>query len=261
MGFRYLKFPDKEAVAVVRVSERLSGTLTESFTLEFWMRADEESGGGVVRSDNWSLSLADDGLVLKDSSGNRILEEKRVPMGDWVHVSLTWDGEKAGLYLNGNEMESKDVPGSLKISDQVTFGGGLVGDIDELRIKEKSLEREYLNYDRPVDYLIGFPILNWVQSSFGPEELWRFYAGLLISNISLKQESEEYTVSSKNLSQVGSFLLSDGEKREVPSDLSEGFMEDIREMKELGDDGEVSEEDGKVLRGIIDSLSGYLGLS
>jgi|GEM_PF-2440792 len=261
LGFRYLNFPNGEATAVVSVEERLRGPLTESFTLEFWMRADEKSRGSVVKSDNWALNLDDGRLALTDSLGNRILEAGEVPMEDWVHVSLTWDGKEAGLYLNGNEMKGRDVPGSLRISEQVTFGGGLVGDIDELRIKEKRLEREYLNYDRPVDYLIGFPVLNWVQASFGPEELWRFYAGLLISNISLKQKSEEYSVSSDNLSQVGGFLLGEGEKREIPSDLSEGFLEDIRKMKELGADGEISEDDAKELSRIIDSLSGYLQLN
>lgn len=261
LGFRYLKFSDGEDEAVIRVGDMLDTPLSESFTLEFWVRLREGSTGKVVKSGNWNLELDDNLPVVEDSSGDRFLEGREIPLSYWTHIALIWDGKKVGLYQNGNEVNESTYQGSLNISKEIVFGGGLVGDIDDLRIKKRSVRTEYLNFDRPIDYLIGFPTLGWAQTRFGPEELWHFYAGLLISNLSLKRDSNEYSVSSKDVKRVADFLLTEDEENlKLPASLPDSAVENIENMRELKNVGEMSKEKEREIERFIESLVNYLDL-
>lgn len=261
LGFRYLKFSDSEDRAVIGAGEKLTTPLSESYTLEFWIRIREKSAENVVSSGSWNLRLNDNLPVLEGSSGNTVLEGREIPLNYWTHIALIREGEKVKLYQNGNKVKESLFSGSLNISDEIVFGKGLVGDVDELRINDSSVKPEYLNFDRPIDYLIGFPILGWTQNRFGPEELWHFYAGLLISNLSLKRDNDRYSVSSEDASRVAEFLLTeDEEKLKLPSDLPASTVENIEELKELEDNGELSKEEEKEIGQFIESLTNYLDL-
>lgn len=261
LGFRYLKFARDADSAVVSVGEKLSTPLTEGFTLEFWIRVQEGSRGKIVKSGNWNIGLKENVPKLYNASGDRILEGRKIPPNYWTHLSLIWDGERVQLYQNGNLVNESKFSSSLTVSEEIALGGGMIGDIDELRIKDRSVEIEYLNFDRPIDYLIGFPALGWVQEGFGPEELWHFYAGLLVSNLSLKRDSDEYSVKGEDVSRVSDFLLTDNEENlSLPSALPDGVVESLKEVQGLENDGELTEEEEKKIGRFIESLTSYLDL-
>ncbi|MCF7890788.1 LamG domain-containing protein [Candidatus Bipolaricaulota bacterium] len=261
LKFPYLKFSDGQDSATIDVGEKLDKPLSESFTLEFWVRVRESSVEKVVSSDNWKLSLEDNLPVLKNSSNEKILEGGEIPLNNWTHVGLIKDSNQIRLYLNGNEVSRSGSSGSLNISKVIDFGGGLVGDIDELRVRNKAVEPEYLNFDRPINYLIGFPLLDWAQASFTPEEQWRFYAGLLTSNIKLKMDGGIDSINGEGVNQVAEFLLSTDEpKLELPSDIPSGLVEDMKELRKLGNNDELTEEEKEDIESFIENLTGYLDL-
>lgn len=261
LGFRYLKFSDSRDRATINLEEKLNTPLSKSFTLEFWIRIREGSAAKVVSSGNWKLSLEDSLPELKNTSEEKILEGREIPLNNWTHVGLIKDGSRIRLFLDGNEVSKSEVSKSFNISKMIDFGDGLVGDIDELRVREKAVEPELLNFDRPIDYLIGFPLLDWIQTNFTSEKQWRFYAGLLTSNIKLKMDSENYSINGENISQVAEFLLSESETSlKRPSDIPFGIVEDMEEMRALGNNGELTEEDRRNIEEFIGRLTNYLDL-
>jgi len=262
LGFRYLNFPDRGDTAKISVSERLGTPLSDSFTVEFWLRVSEPTEGIVIGSGDWSLNLADGELILTKSDGDEIVEVETNLLNNWSHVSLTWNGELIRLYLNGNKVIEEVYSGSVIVSDELTIGGGLIGSVDELRIKKDEVESDFLNFDQPIDYLLGFPILDWAQSNFSPDELWEVYAGLLISNISLKRESGQYSVSGANVKQVASFLLEANRANvEIPQNLPPDVKSAIETLGSLGEDGEISGAEVKDLERALTEISSHLGLS
>ncbi|MBS3735588.1 MAG: LamG-like jellyroll fold domain-containing protein [Candidatus Bipolaricaulota bacterium] len=261
LGFRFLKFALEEDSAVISVGEKLDTPLAEGFTLEFWVRFREGSRGKIVKSGNWKLGLKDSIPILENSSGDRILKGREIPPNYWTHVSLIWDGERVQLCQNGNPVNESRFSSPLNVSKEIALGGGMIGNIDELRIKDRSVEIEYLNFDRPIDYLIGFPTLSWVQDSFGPEKLWHFYAGLLVSNLSLKFDSDQYSVKGEDLRRVGDFLLTEnGDNLSLPSALPARVVENLEEVQELENKGELTEEQENKIGRFIESLTSYLEL-
>lgn len=261
LGFRYLKFSGDKDEAVVGVGELLSTPMTESFTLEFWIRLREGSGGRIMTSGNWDLELNEGLPVLKNSSGDRILAGRKIPRNYWTHLALIREGEKIELYQNGNEVTETSYRGPLKVSREIVLGGGLIGNVDELRIKDRSVKPEYLNFDRPIDYLIGFPVLGWAQNEFRPEELWHFYAGMLISNLSLKRNSDVYSISNENVRRVADFLLTeDEEKLKLPPALPDSVLEVIEKAMELEDDGELSKDEEGEIKEFLATMTNYLDL-
>lgn len=261
LGFRYLKFAREADSAVISVGEKLDTPLTEGFTLEFWVRVRERSEGEIVKTGNWSIGLKENIPILEYSSEDRILEGREIPPNYWTHVSLIWDGEEVRLYQNGNPVNKSQLSSSLNVSKEIVLGGGMIGDIDELRVEGRSVEMEYLNFDRPIDYLIGFPALGWAQDRFGPEELWHFYAGLLVSNLSLKRDSDKYSVKGEDVRRVGDFLLAENEENlSLPSALPTGAVENLKEVQELENDGELTKDEEQKIERFIESLTNYLGL-
>ncbi|MFB6290479.1 MAG: LamG domain-containing protein, partial [Candidatus Bipolaricaulia bacterium] len=216
----------------------------------------------LVSSGDWYLGVNGSKLALNKPQAGVILTGEEINPGYWTHIALTWDGKTINLYRNGNKVASASYSGSLNITEEIVFGGGFIGDIDQLRVKDRSVSRSSLHFDLRINYLLGFPIISWVQKNLTPEELWRFYAGFFFSNISIKRESGQYSVTGKKLNQVAEFLLAETDKnRKIPSDLSEGLLEDIKKMRDLGGDGEITEEETGSLDQILENLSNYLGLS
>ncbi|MFB6214552.1 MAG: LamG-like jellyroll fold domain-containing protein, partial [Candidatus Bipolaricaulia bacterium] len=228
---------------------------------EFWTRVREGTRGKIVTSGNWSLGLNENVPILENSSGDRILEGREIPPNHWTHVSLIWNGEKVELYQNGNAVNESKLSNPPNVSEEIALGEGLVGDIDELRIKARSVEPEYLNFDQPIDYLVGFPVLGWAQNKLGPEELWHFYAGLLVSNLSAKRDSDKYSVSREDVRRVGDFLLAESEESlSLPSSLPAGLVENLKEVRKLENNGELTGEEKKKIGRFIESLTSYLDL-
>jgi Concanavalin A-like lectin/glucanases superfamily len=70
------------------------------------------------------------------------------PVNDWSHVALTYDGRKLRLYVNGSQVSSQAITGTiLRTADPLWIGGNrpygeyFQGLIDEVRVYNRALSR------------------------------------------------------------------------------------------------------------------------
>ena len=137
-----------------------SGLATQRFTIEAWIK--RASGGTLVTVNNTSsyplisrgnaanyfLGLASDGRLhgqFKSSTGTRTsLFGAVVPLSQWTHVAMTYDGTFPRLYINGLLNSSTTVTATLdtattgtrlgQILDAGVPSGAFAGQMDEVRI-------------------------------------------------------------------------------------------------------------------------------
>ncbi len=58
----------------------------------------------------WALCLDDDGLPFFYGGGNNIINgQTPTAVDEWIHLSVTWDGQTARFYVNAVEVGSKDI--------------------------------------------------------------------------------------------------------------------------------------------------------
>lgn len=256
IAMKYLSFPEKESKVDVDLEKQLLSPPLESFTIEFWIRPKTQGTGNILIGGNWTLSLTEDRIKLIGPSGSPLILGDNVPTNYWTHLSLTSNGEQAKLYRNGILIKPAKLPSPLTITRYLTLGEGFVGNFDELRVNSKAVGSEYLNFDRPMNYLLGFPFINWVGNNFSPDELWSFYGGWLVTNLSLKRENEKYSITPDDLVGVADFLLGKIEgSPSPPGSLSEQVLDNLERLRQLGKSEELSPEDrsevGEVLSGLV----------
>ncbi len=159
-----LRFDGEEDCVTVPSSESLQ--LTDSFTLETWVRpqegrvwmpaitkeaADEEHIGYMLLAGGPAETPA--GVVAKDnSSWEEAAGAKTLPERGWSHLALTSNGEELRLYVDGELAATEPVhdaqptTGPLRIGCGVGWGN-FKGLIDEVRIYERPLDVEEINED------------------------------------------------------------------------------------------------------------------
>ena len=258
-SYRYLDFPDGEAGATVDITKKSLGAGSENFTIELWVNPAGADSGTLISVPGWSLTLQDNRLVLDLPQDT--ISGIDLAAGSWAHVALVTDGKEVTVYQNGLLTVSSKLSEELVIPGKLQIGGGFRGKLDELRLRTKSISSESISFDRPLDYLLGFPVIGWINENFGPDEQWDFYAGLLVSSLSVKGSSEMATIKPKNLKDASDFLL--GRIENVPAppeDLLASIQNDIGQLGELGKNEELSEADRSKVDEILAGLINYLGL-
>src|SRR4029453_13468134 len=77
-----------------------------------------------------------------------------LPLNTWSHLALTWDGTTLRLWLNGAQVASRAVSGTLPNSaGPLRFGGNnvwsewLAGRVDEIRVYGRALTQSELQAD------------------------------------------------------------------------------------------------------------------
>ena len=77
-----------------------------------------------------------------------------LPLNAWSHLAMSWDGTTQRLYVNGNQVASRALAGTLPNSAGVLrFGGNGVwsewfaGRLDEIRIYDRALTQAELQSD------------------------------------------------------------------------------------------------------------------
>ncbi len=259
-SYRYLEFPDGEAGATVDITKKSLGAGSENFTLELWVNPSGTVSGTLIDLSSWSLALEDNGLVLDLPQGP--ISGTDITDGSWSHIALVTDGREVTVYQNGLTTVSSELSEPLGITGKLKLGGGFRGKLDELRLRTKAISPEGVSFDRPLDYLLGFPVIGWVNENFGPDERWNFYAGLLVSSLSVKGSSEMATIKPENLKDASDFLL--GKIENVPAppeDLPTSVQDEVTQLGELGKNEELTEEDRNKVNDILEGLVNYLGLS
>jgi hypothetical protein len=146
---------------LVSIGDHSSLDLTSQLTVEAWVKSDRSRGRGPVvfkaaissdrdrRHNKPDISYALFTNQLLDRPGLIIGADSRlyvakshthVSAGSWTHLSGTYDGTMARLYLNGVQVASRKVRGIPEASGPLSIGGSSIwgeyfkGQIDDVRI-------------------------------------------------------------------------------------------------------------------------------
>lgn len=256
-SYRYLEFSEEDDRVMVDITEKSLPESLEKFMVGLWMDPGDPLTGTPVGGANWSLVLRDGEVVLEHPGGT--VPGKELTHEYWTHVALVTDGDTVKLYQNGLPTGEADLSEPLKISSELELGSGFIGKLDELRVKQEKVNPEEINFDRPMDYLLGFPVIERVNENFESEETWNFYAGLLLSSLTVKGDSKVATVKVDDLKDVSDFLLGNREGLpEPPDSFPESGLADIKELGRLGELEELSEGDREEVEKLLESLVSYL---
>jgi len=129
----------------------------DKFTIECWLSPKtwgwpaKNKTATIFTSANadCSLSLGTNGKLTLGRKGDngwvRLLGTDPVPLNEWTHVAVTFDGTTITLFQNGTNVASTNSPGTRKISrfgvgfNTVTLGSFFHGRIDDIRIHQRVL--------------------------------------------------------------------------------------------------------------------------
>jgi hypothetical protein len=152
---------------VVTVPDATSLDLTTAMTLEAWVRPTALSGYRTVLMKEVSGGLAYtlyahdnapkpaayvriSGKTTSDAVGGTA----PLALNTWTHVAVTYDGATLRLYLNGTQVGSRAVTGSLvtssnplRIGGNSVWGEYFAGQIDEVRVYNRVLDAAAIRND------------------------------------------------------------------------------------------------------------------
>lgn len=159
---------------LVSIADAAALDLTDAFTLEAWVRPDDESGEwqpliskattGSNASGYTLLSNGNDvpqAYVADSGSVDGVSGQAALNPEEWAHLAVTYDGADLRLYVNGEleATESAIAAGEnsapLEIGHTESLGGRYFeGLIDEVRIYDVALSQRLVENDR--DTVIDF---------------------------------------------------------------------------------------------------------
>ena len=138
------------------------------FTVECWARPESWGWPGKGKSAMIFASANADCVVALDVAGKLVLSRKGdrgwvrvlgvtpVPLNEWTHVAVTFDGTTIALLQNGVKVGSAHSPGTKRISrfgigfNTVTRASFFRGSIDDVRIHERVLAPAALGPHSPL---------------------------------------------------------------------------------------------------------------
>ena len=142
---------------LVSVADAATLDLTTGMTIEAWVNPATLSGWRTVALKavpgglSYALYAHDDaprpaGTINTGGSDVSALGTSALPVSAWTHLAVTFDGGTLRLYVNGVQVGTQAVSGTLRTSaDALTIGGNTVwaewfaGLIDEVRIYNRAL--------------------------------------------------------------------------------------------------------------------------
>jgi hypothetical protein len=157
----------------VTVPDAASLDLTTAVTLEAWVRPSALSGAWrtvVLKEQSTSLVY---GLYANDDQnrpngtvyvGSELDTRgtSQLALNTWTHLATTWDGATLRLYVNGTQVSSRAIAGTLpsssgplRIGGNAIWGEWFAGLIDELRIYSRALSAAEIQSD--MNTAIGAP--------------------------------------------------------------------------------------------------------
>jgi len=108
-------------------------------------RPSESTENADIQQDGlYKLYITPDKIEAKligDSSNETIAYKDHVPDG-FFHISLSYDGQKASLYIDGEKVKEKTVEQNLGTSQKFSVGNGYRGKMDEVRIYDRGLTEQ-----------------------------------------------------------------------------------------------------------------------
>jgi hypothetical protein len=145
---------------LVSIADAASLDFTSAMTIEAWVRPTTRSNWDTVVMKGYGSTGRAYALYAGDNNGRpaatiRISSSERSTAGSsalalntWSHVAMTYGGGRLRVYVNGVQVASSSVSGSIRTSsDPVTIGGStawgrwFAGQIDEVRIYNRALSQ------------------------------------------------------------------------------------------------------------------------
>ncbi len=116
-------------------------------TAAFWLKTSSAAVGDqtLLASGNtldiYRIGGGDQiGFTTETDSGNRqtLVLTNTLPANTWTHLAFVYDGTAKQIYVNGRPATSVAMSGMVTISDTMTVGTGLVGQMDELLLYQQA---------------------------------------------------------------------------------------------------------------------------
>jgi len=169
-----LTLASRQAIVPASTPDHLRGM--DQLTVEVWFRSTNEDASHrqriVLYWEHYLISIFEGGRLvghLYDQDGTKYVLRGHQPIhpGRWYQAALTWDGERAKLWLNGREQATVRMSGTINAVPGSGLQVGAVGDdwfegqIDELRISNVArtafpAARQY-DFCRPTETLAISP--------------------------------------------------------------------------------------------------------
>jgi len=141
--------------------------ISDEITIEAWIRIDEKgTGSGITKDYAYKLIAADysDMMILWgglhiDGSWvfTKSVEQVELPLGEWKHVAMSYDGNKIRPYIDGAykseatidcTVEDKlDCGANIDTSNNKLVLGKFIGIMDAVRILDKALNSREIRRD------------------------------------------------------------------------------------------------------------------
>jgi glucose/arabinose dehydrogenase len=148
---------------LVSIADAASLDFTSTLTIEAWVRPTSRSNWDTVVAKGYGGSGRAYALYAGDNNGRpaaavRINSSERstagspaLPLHTWSHVAMTYGGGRLRVYVNGVQVGSSSVTGTIRTSsDPLTIGGStawgrwFAGSIDEVRIYNRALTQSQI---------------------------------------------------------------------------------------------------------------------
>jgi hypothetical protein len=134
--------------------------LTTAMTLEAWVNPSKLTGvwRDVIYKGNDNYYLEADSTSAKPAtratSGGSLLGTGSLAVNTWTHLAGTYDGATLRLYVNGVQVSSRALTGSITVStNALQIGGDSIygqyfsGNIDEVRVYSRALSATEIQRD------------------------------------------------------------------------------------------------------------------
>ncbi len=88
------------------------------------------------------------GVLQVNARVNGTLQELDYPalaVGTWVHLAATYDGSNLILYVNGSQVATKAISGTLSTANSIDIGAGAEALIDDVRVYNSALSASQIS--------------------------------------------------------------------------------------------------------------------
>jgi PKD repeat protein len=148
----------------VKVSDSTALDLTTGMTLEAWVYPTASQSGQrpVIKKEaevyflhagSTTGTLRPSGGVTIGSTIKSVTAPNAIPVNAWSHLALTYNGSTLRLYVNGAQVASASVSGTIKNGGALRIGGDSVykqyfqGRVDDIRIYNRALTATQVQAD------------------------------------------------------------------------------------------------------------------
>lgn len=161
--------PSGNPGSYLRVPSSTSLNFTGAFTFEAWVSGRDATGGcsslaGKNYVSGWWVGVCGTSLRSYLRGAGSQLTAGTVPVNDWTHVAVVWDGTHHLHYIDGELVESRVETGDMtnntdemRIASDVSWDHPFAGAMDEVRIWNVARTRDEIraNINKPLSSAPG----------------------------------------------------------------------------------------------------------